>query len=149
MGPCVARALHGNQMLQLVSPSTLWAAVTRSISFLSCMGTLPRAGDGRDDAGARGRLGPRRRSCQRRKVSRVVGGGDVVLSGVRHTPRRIPGPRTEIKGRGRSKLLLKCPLPTPEAPGWGGSVAHVSWTPSLPYPVILTILVGVWDGAST
>ena len=119
------------------------------ISFLSWMGTLPRAGDGRDDAGARGRLGPRRQSCQRRKVSRVSGGGDVVLSGVRHTPRRIPGPRTEIKGRGRTKLLLKCPLPTPEAPGWGGSVAHVSWTPSLPYPVILTILAGVWDGAST
>ena len=42
-----------------------------------------------------------------------------MLSGVLHTLRRIPGLRAQIKGRGCSKLLLKCPLPTPEAAGWG------------------------------
>lgn len=88
-------------------------------SFLPWLGTLLRAGARRDDAGPRGRLGPRRRRCQRREVWRAARGGDAVLSGVLHTLRRIPGLRAQIKGRGRSKLLLKCPLPTPEAAEWG------------------------------
>lgn len=63
-----------------------------------------------------GRLGPRRRRCHRREVWRAARGGEAVLSGVL---RRIPGLRAQIKGRGCSKLLLKCPLPALEAPGWG------------------------------
>ena len=56
--------------------------------------------------------------------ARGVAGGQRRGGGVEWRPahpvlRRIPGLRAQIKGRGCSKLLLKCPLPTLEAPGWG------------------------------
>lgn len=72
---------------------------------------------GRGMLRGRGLRAPRRRSCQRREVSQVAGGGDAVPGGGRRTSRRIPGVKAQIKGRGRSQLLRKDPLPTSQAPG--------------------------------
>lgn len=102
--------------------------------------------------GVRGRPGPRRRSCQRREVSRAARGGDAVLSGVLHTPRRIPGLRVQIKRRGAPSACSSVHFPLPRLRGEGGPVARVSWTDPLSappaLPVALTVLAGVWGGGS-
>ena len=97
-----------------------------------------------------GRLGPRRQSCQQREVSRAARGGDAVRSGVLHTPRRIPGLRVQIKGRGPPSACSSVHFLLLRLRDEEGPVAHVSWTDSLSaLPLTLIVLAGAWDGGST